>query len=123
MIIYLKIISSGHGISHVNRIEIRKILIISESYINSLFSTEIPVGQCPMLIGIMQTLNIEKCESLKSKYQFRLLLENNKLTRTKEKVTLERLLNELITFKEQFDENQQNLVKRLFYTNLSFTLL
>jgi hypothetical protein len=88
-----------------------------------LFSTEIPVGQCPMLIGIMQTLNIEKCESLKSKYQFRLLLENNKLTRTKEKVTLERLLNELITFKEQFDENQQNLVKRLFYTNLSFTLL
>jgi len=79
-----------------------------------LFSTEILVDQCPMLIGIMQTLDIEKCESLKSRYQFRLLLENNKLIRTQEKVNLERLLNELIIFKEQSDENEQNLVKFFF---------
>jgi hypothetical protein len=80
-----------------------------------LFSTEISIDQCPMLIGIMRTLDLEKYESLKSRYQFRLLLENNKLIRTQEKVNLERLLNELIIFKEQSDENEQNLVKFFFF--------
>jgi len=38
------------------------------------------------------------------------LLNGDTLTRTQEKLTCESLLRELINFKEEFDENEQDLV-------------
>ncbi len=75
-----------------------------------LFSSEISFDQCPMLIGIMRSADMKKSWSIKSRYQFTLLLENDQLTRTQMKLTRERLLNELMTFKEQCDQNEQLLV-------------
>jgi hypothetical protein len=83
-----------------------------------LFSIEIPVGQCPMLIGIMRTSSIGKDWSFKARYRFTLLLENNMLICTQIELTRERLLNELISFKEQSDRNEQNLVK--FFLFISY---
>jgi hypothetical protein len=70
------------------------------------FSTE----ECPMLIGIMQLFQEENDKFLTTEYQFKSLLKGDTLTRTQNKVTREMLLNELVIFKEECDENEQALV-------------
>lgn len=56
--------------------------------------------QCPMLIGIRR----------QSKYEFIPLLKDDVLIHTSKKFNVESILNELILFKEEFDEIEQALV-------------
>jgi hypothetical protein len=79
-----------------------------------MFSTQffdgLPAKQCPTVIGIMQRSAGEKGWPLISKYEFRLLLKDDTIIRTQEKVTRETFLRELIIFKEECDDNEQLLV-------------
>jgi len=77
-----------------------------------IFSTEISIEQCPMLIGIMRQSATDKTCSSTSKYVFLPLLKGDTLIRTKEKFSTKSVLNELSMFKEECDENEQALVSR-----------
>ena len=64
--------------------------------------------QCPILIGVMKSLVITN-ESF-VEYVPEVLLIDEVLTRTNADFDLELLLNQLILFKEEFDENNRYLV-------------
>ncbi len=120
-IIYLKIILFGHGISHLNQTKIgnRLIIFYSFSYFlnrliqiwESMFSIQLldvlSMKQCPMIIGVMRRSAGEKGWSIISDYQSKLLVNGDKLI-----LTREIFLQELITFKEECDDNEQILVSR-----------
>jgi len=63
-----------------------------------------------MLIGITRQSLRTNDTFLASQYKFELLLKGNTLMRTLRKLNLETFYDELIKFKEEFDENEQNLV-------------
>lgn len=83
--------------------------ICNKLFFNSI-STFILVKECPMLIGIMRRSAGEKGWSCISEYDFQILMKNDMITRTQEKVTSEQLQHELKLFKEKFDENEEALV-------------
>jgi len=68
------------------------------------------MDQCPMLIGIMQRSPRENDPFLESKYEYKELLKGNSLIHTRRELNLETLFDQLVTFKEEFDENEQYLV-------------
>jgi len=78
-----------------------------------MFSTEffdnVSIDEYPLLIGITRLFQENKDGVLTSEYEFKLLLKDHKLTRNQENVTSEMLLNELVIFKEEFNENEQVL--------------
>ncbi len=76
---------------------------------------EFLIDECPVLIGITRLCYEEKDGSLLSDYQFKSLLKGDTLARTQNNVTREMLLNELVNFKEECDENQQALVSFLLF--------
>ncbi len=76
---------------------------------------EFLIDECPVLIGITRLFYEEKDGSVLSDYQFKSLLKGDTLTRTQNNVTREILLNELVNFKEECDENEQALVSFLLF--------
>jgi len=74
------------------------------------FSTDFSVEECPMLIGIMHRSTVDNDWLSSIDYKCTLLQQGDTLSCIELKTNCERLLNELIVFKEQFDENEQNLV-------------
>ncbi|CAF2642727.1 unnamed protein product [Rotaria sp. Silwood2] len=78
-----------------------------------IFSDQFPCffsyQQCPMLIGIMQRPTGEKGWLISSEYKYESLVEWNMLTRSSWKLNRETLKKELIIFKKEFDDNEQNL--------------
>jgi len=74
------------------------------------FTADFSERQCPMLIGIMRRSTGEKGWLSTFDYECTLLQQGDTLTRTGVKSSRERLLSELISFKEQCDENEQTLV-------------
>ncbi len=77
----------------------------------SMFSIQLldvlSIKQCPMIIGVMRRSAGEKGWSIISDYQSKLLVNGDKLI-----LTREIFLQELITFKEECDDNEQILVSR-----------
>ncbi|CAF4883853.1 unnamed protein product, partial [Rotaria sp. Silwood1] len=67
------------------------------------------VIQCPIVFGVMRRSAGEKGWPLISEYEFKLLLKDDILIQTQEKLTREAFLRELIIFKEEFDHNEQLL--------------
>jgi len=76
---------------------------------------EFSIAGCPALIGITRLSYEEKNGPVSFDYQFISLLKGDTLTRTQNNVTREMLLNELVNFKEEYDENQQALVSFLLF--------
>jgi hypothetical protein len=79
---------------------------------------EFLIDECPVLIGITRLCYEEKDGSVLSDYQFKSLLKGETFTRTPNKVKCvkyEMLLNELVNFKEECDENEQALVSFLLF--------
>jgi hypothetical protein len=73
-----------------------------------------------MLIGIMRQSRDDDA-ALEPSYECKVLLIGVGLVRTVERLTLETLLNQLLAFKEECDENEQNLVSicyRLIYISM-----
>ncbi len=79
---------------------------------------EFSIDEYPVLIGVTRLFYEEKDGSVLSDYQFKSLLKGDTLTRTPNKVKCvkrEILLNELVNFKEECDENEQALVSFLLF--------
>ncbi len=76
---------------------------------------EFSIDECPALIGITRLFYEEKDGPVSSDYQLKSLLKGDRLTRTQNNVTCEMLLNELVNFKEECDENLQALVSFLLF--------
>jgi len=74
------------------------------------FFDDVSTDEYPLLIGITRLFQEDNDGVLTSEYQFKLLLKDHKLTRNQENVTNKILLNELVIFKEEFNENEQALV-------------
>jgi hypothetical protein len=86
--------------------------IWEQTFSSPLFN-DISVEKCPMIVGLTRQSSGEKCWSSSSDYQFTSLLKGDTLTRTQEKSICETLLSELISFKEECDTIEQNLVSVL----------
>jgi hypothetical protein len=69
--------------------------------------------QYPLLIGIMRRPAGIKGWSSPSDYECTLLHQGDTLTRIRMESDRERLLNELIIFKKQCDDNEQTLVSQV----------
>jgi hypothetical protein len=67
--------------------------------------------QCPMLIGIIRRPSRENDAFSEPLYESEILLIGDELMRTPEPLNLERLLDQLIVFKEEFDKNEENFVR------------
>ncbi len=79
------------------------------------FFVNFSMEQCPMLIGIMRRSTEGKGWLSPFDYQCTILQQGNTLARTQVESSGERLLNELIIFKEQCDENEKVLVSHLLF--------
>lgn len=66
--------------------------------------------QCPLLIGIMRRSTTESSWVFPSDYEFRVILENDRISRTGEAVTCTTVLQELLDFKESYEKNEKDLV-------------
>ncbi|CAF3864351.1 unnamed protein product [Rotaria sp. Silwood1] len=82
---------------------------IWEEIFSDQFAIIFSYQRCPMLIGIMPRPAGKKGWLISSEYKLESILEWNMLTRTQEKLNRETLKNELIIFKKEFDDNEQNL--------------
>ncbi|CAF4921454.1 unnamed protein product [Rotaria sp. Silwood1] len=82
---------------------------IWEEIFSDQFAIIFSYQRCPMLIGIMRRPAGKKGWLISSEYKVESILEWNMLTRTQEKLNRETLKNELIIFKKEFDDNEQNL--------------
>ncbi|CAF4095665.1 unnamed protein product, partial [Adineta steineri] len=67
------------------------------------------IGEYPMLIGIAQQSPGKNKWLPLSEHEFRTVLECDTLIRTGEKLSKEKLLQELIIFKEECDDSEKNL--------------
>jgi len=79
-----------------------------------------------MLIGIMQRSPRENDPFPESKYEYKELLKGNSLIHTPRKLNLETLFDQLVVFKEEFDENEQYLVSICYiilYTYIQNSIL
>ena len=86
----------------------------------SKFYDDLPLGECPILIGIMRLFEENNDGLITNEYQFKPLLTGDTLTRTQTKVPLEMLLNKLVNFKEEVDENEQALVSFCLFSRMQF---
>jgi hypothetical protein len=84
----------------------RVIQVWEEIFFKPLFDC-CSIEQCPMLIGITRRSAREK--DWLSEYQFKVLLKGD-TTCIQGKSSRETVLNELVNFKEEFDDNEQILV-------------
>jgi hypothetical protein len=74
------------------------------------FFDDLSIEEYPVLIGITRLFQEDNDGLLTSEYQFKLLLKGDTLIRNQNKVTSQMLLNELVNFKEECNENEQALV-------------
>ncbi len=66
---------------------------------------------CPMLIGIKRGFSKENNSYSSIQYESKLLLIGDDLVQTFQQLNLETLLDQLITFKVECDENEQSFVR------------
>jgi hypothetical protein len=76
--------------------------------------------QYPMLIGITRQPSGRDDPFIEPSYKFEVLLSGHDLVRTSELLNLEGLLYQLIIFKKEFDENEENFVSVLSYLNFDY---
>ncbi|CAF3619994.1 unnamed protein product [Rotaria sp. Silwood1] len=78
-----------------------------------IFSRHFPIDLtkdvCPILIGIMRRSSEENDSSLASSYEFKILLTGDMLMHDHRTLNTEALSDMLVTFKKEFDENEQYL--------------
>jgi hypothetical protein len=77
------------------------------------FFADFSVEKCPMFIGIMRRSANNKDWLSPIEYECTLLQQSDTLTCNEMKSSHERLLNELICFKEKCDDNEKLLVSVL----------
>ncbi|CAF1351907.1 unnamed protein product [Rotaria magnacalcarata] len=85
-----------------------------------MFSTELDsfnLHRCPMLIGIKRLFVEHDNGSLVSQYQFKILLQDDILQQTGQKVDRGTLRNELTVFKQECDDNERALFQILEFIN------
>jgi hypothetical protein len=68
------------------------------------------VQRCPLLIGILRRSEDESIVPMNWNYEFKSLLEGDTLMHIQKKLNCETLLQELVSFKQEFDKNQHTLV-------------
>ncbi|CAF2768867.1 unnamed protein product [Rotaria sp. Silwood2] len=88
----------------------KKILIdIWRETFSSHFGIDLSMEECPMLIGVMRRASRDNNSFSICPYEFKILLEDDILMQTNIKFNRDAFLDMLITFKEEFDENEQYL--------------
>ncbi len=88
---------------------------IWKEYFSEELLIDFSMDQCPMLIGIMRQISMENNSFLK--YQSEVLLSDDVLLRTNEQLDPEKLVDQLIVFKEEFNKNEKYLVNIYYCTN------
>ncbi len=78
--------------------------------------------ECPMLIGILRRPSQEDDPFVEPSYEFEILLMGDRLVRSSEQLNLESLFDQLIVFKEEFDENEENYVS-IYYVLIHILII
>jgi len=91
-----------------------------------MFSDEFVINfsmeECPMLIGILRRPSQEDEPFVEPSYEFEILLMGDRLVRSSEQLNLESLFDQLIVFKEEFDENEENYVS-IYYVLIHILII
>jgi hypothetical protein len=91
-----------------------------------MFSDEFVINfsmeECPMLIGILRRPSQEDDPFVEPSYEFEILLMGDRLVRSSEQLNLESLFDQLIVFKEEFDENEENYVS-IYYVLIHILII
>ncbi|CAF1465902.1 unnamed protein product [Rotaria sordida] len=82
---------------------------ILEEMFSSKFFIDFSMEHCPMFIGVTRKFAEENDSFSPSYYEFHFLLINDILIRTYQKLNVQTLMDELISFKEEFDNNEEIL--------------
>lgn len=75
-----------------------------------IFSIELANDQYPLLIGIMPLFQQKIKEDIRFDYQFKTLVQNNKITRTQQDINDQNLLLEFENFNDEFKKTELGLV-------------